>query len=491
MKDNIMTNKGLSVSSVVSVDVVMAPKAAAERDFGIALILGASDTIDADERLRLYDDVDTVASDFGTESPEYRMAVAYFSAEPSAAQCYIGRWVKTATGGLLKGRILGTAEQNVAEFQAISDGGFSVTVDGVEKSVASVNLASVTNLNGVASAVSTALGATASCVFDGSRFVIRSKTTGSESTVTGVTKTALSTLMGLDADTVSITGTGAESLLDAVTTLADMSSDWYGLLVAEEADDDAIVETADFINATSTSRIAGFTVSKTTVLDAQVENDLASRLKAKGNNRAFVQYSSGSLAAAAAAFGRAFAVNFDGQNTTITLKFKQEPGVEPEVLTATQANVLKNKNCNVFAQYSNDTAILQEGVMSGGWYFDERHGLDWLQNDVQTAVWNLLYTSTSKIPQTDAGIARIVTTIESRLEQAVTNGLVAPGVWNGDSFGALETGDTLTKGYYVYAPPVATQSQADREARQSTVIQVAVKLAGAVHATDIIINVNR
>ena len=30
-----MANKGLPVSSVVSVDVVMAPKAAAERDFGI------------------------------------------------------------------------------------------------------------------------------------------------------------------------------------------------------------------------------------------------------------------------------------------------------------------------------------------------------------------------------------------------------------------------------------------------------------------------
>ena len=110
---------------------------------------------------------------------------------------------------------------------------------------------------------------------------------------------------------------------------------------------------------------------------------------------------------------------------------------------------------------------------------------------MQTAVWNLLYTSTSKIPQTDAGIARIVTTIESRLEQAVTNGLFAPGVWNGDSFGALQSGDTLTKGYYVYAPAVATQSQADREARNSTVIQVAIMLVGAVHATDIIINVNR
>ena len=63
-----MANKGLPVSSVVSVDVVMAPKAAAERDFGIALILGASNTIDAYERLRLYYDIDTVASDFGTEA---------------------------------------------------------------------------------------------------------------------------------------------------------------------------------------------------------------------------------------------------------------------------------------------------------------------------------------------------------------------------------------------------------------------------------------
>ena len=230
-----MANKGLPVSSVVSVDVVMAPKAAAERDFGISLILGASNTIDAYERLRLYYDIDTVASDFGTEAPEYKMAVAYFSAEPSAAQCYIGRWVKTATSGLLKGRILGTAEQNIAAFKAINEGSFKVTVDGVEKSVMAINLSSVPNLNGVATAINSALDTAASCVWDGTRFVIRSKTTGTESTVTGVTKTALSSLMGLDADTVAVGGMVAESLLNAVSELADMSSDWYGLLVAEEA----------------------------------------------------------------------------------------------------------------------------------------------------------------------------------------------------------------------------------------------------------------
>jgi len=43
----------------------------------------------------------------------------------------------------------------------------------------------------------------------------------------------------------------------------------------------------------------------------------------------------------------------------------------------------------------------------------------------------------------------------------------------------------------VYAAPVESQSQADREARKAPVIQIAVKLAGAVHFVDVIVNVNR
>lgn len=77
------------------------------------------------------------------------------------------------------------------------------------------------------------------------------------------------------------------------------------------------------------------------------------------------------------------------------------------------------------------------------------------------------------------------------MDQAVVNGLVAPGVWNGGDIGELMAGDTLTKGYYVYAPAVASQAQADREARRAPVIQVACKLAGAVHYADVEINVVR
>lgn len=482
---------GLPVSSVVNVSVLLAPTAAGSRNFGSLLVLGDSDVIDTSERMRLYESLDDIATNFGTTAEEYKAALAYYSAEPKPRVCYVGRWAKTATHGRLKGAILGTAEQAIALFQAITAGAFAVTIDGVVVNVTAVNLSAETNLNGVASAITTKLGAAGTCLWDGSRFVINSATTGTGSTVGGMTSTPLSQVMNLDTGTTAVAGIAAETLVDAVALLADMSTDWYGLVVSASATDQELIDAAAFIGAAGDSRVMAITTQDTSALDAEDTSDIASALKGTGNNRAFVQYSSSNKHAAAAALGRAFTVNFNGQNTVITLKFKQEPAVTPEVLTSSQAATLKSKRCNVFAQYSNDTAILQEGVMSGGWFFDERHGLDWLQNDVQTAIWNRLYTSTTKVAQTDAGVGRLTTTMEDRLDQAVTNGLLAPGQWNGDDLGALKTGDTLTKGYYVYAPPVADQSQADREARKAPVLQAATKLAGAVHFVDVIITANR
>lgn len=76
-------------------------------------------------------------------------------------------------------------------------------------------------------------------------------------------------------------------------------------------------------------------------------------------------------------------------------------------------------------------------------------------------------------------------------DQAVQNGLIAPGVWNGGDLGQLSSGDTLPKGYYVYAQPLDEQAQSEREARKAPVIQAAIKLAGAVHYADVQINVVR
>lgn len=284
----------------------------------------------------------------------------------------------------------------------------------------------------------------------------------------------------------------AESLLEAVNATLQYTH-WYGLGIADSdvLTDDNVVSVAAAIEAANVSRIFAVTTHDANTLVASSTDDLASTLKKAGYSRTFVQYASDNQYAALSAFGRAFTVNFTGSNTTITLKFKQQPGIGYETLTSNQAAALEAKNANVYAYYANDTAILQQGVMTNGDFFDERHGLDWLQNYVQTNLFNLLYTSTTKIPQTDAGVTRLLANVEQSMDQSVTNGLVAAGVWNGGAIGELDSGDTLTKGYYVYAQPLSEQAQSDREARKAPLIQVACKLAGAVHYADVQINVVR
>ncbi|MFM4124935.1 DUF3383 family protein [Klebsiella quasipneumoniae subsp. similipneumoniae] len=283
-----------------------------------------------------------------------------------------------------------------------------------------------------------------------------------------------------------------ETLLQAVNASLQYTN-WYGLAIADSADlvEADVISVAAAIEASSLSRILAVTTADVNVLVAGNTDNIGYKLKAAGYARTFWQYSSSSKYAAISAFGRAFTVNFTGSNTTITLKFKTEPGITYETLTTAQAAAIDAINGNVYVYYANDTAIIQQGVMANGDFFDERHGLDWLQNYVQTNLYNLLYTSTTKIPQTDAGVTRLMTNVEASLDQAVNNGLIAPGVWNGGPIGQIESGDTLTKGYYVYADAVANQAQSDREARKSPVIQAAIKMAGAIHYGDVQINVVR
>ena len=489
---------GLAVSDVVNVTTTISPVATPTRNFGAALHIGVLDVIDTTERIRSYSSITDVGSDFGATDPEYMAALLHFSQSPQPSLLYIGRWAQTATKGRVNGGVLTASEQLLANWTAITNGSFTISIDGTVKNVSGLNFAAALNLPGVAAIIDTALSG-GSVEWDGNsgRFIVRSDTTGTSSTVgyagTLGSGTDISALLKLTSGLASapVAGIAAESLTSAIQAFADKSGDWYSALVLPAVTTSVALAAAAVIEAFGKKRIIGFTAQSTTVIDSTHTDDLASVLKAAGYSRSYVQYSALSPYAVASFFGRAATIDFTGSNTAITLKFKTEPGVTAETLTETQASTLKAKNCNVFVNYDNSTAIIQEGVMASGVFFDERQGLDWLENAVQTAVWNLLYTSTTKVPQTDAGTTRIIAVIEKVLVQAVGNGLVAPGVWNADGFGALKSGDTLAKGFYVYAPSVASQSQSDREARKSVPIQIAVKLAGAVHFSNVAISVNR
>ena len=128
--------------------------------------------------------------------------------------------------------------------------------------------------------------------------------------------------------------------------------------------------------------------------------------------------------------------------------------------------------------------------MANGQFFDEIINLDMLANNIQLSVMDLLYGN-PKIPDTDPGVTQIIHTINVACENAISLGFLAPGTWTGLPILNLKTGDMLPRGYMVQAPAVSTQSIADRSARKSPPIYVAIKEAGAIHSVLIGVYVDR
>lgn len=487
--------QGLPVSRLINVGVNLSPSGAQFQSFGTVLIVGDSDIIDVVERIRPYSSLSGVAADFGTTAPEYLAASLFFSQNPQPNQLLLGRWAQAATNGRLK---CGPADTVIADWTAITAGGFKITVDGAGSptAVTGLNFSGVTNMNGVASIISAALtGAT--CTWDGAKFVFKSSSTGTSSAIAYLTSPAsgtdITTKLGGTAATGAtlVPGIAAETALQALTILDGMATAWYmvGFASTHLVDADRLA-VAGYIEGSGNAHLYALTTSSAAVLDPASTTDIAYLLKAAGYNRTFTQYSWTTPYAKSSALGRAATVDFSQSNSAITLMFKQEPGVVAESLAPAQIAALEGKNCNVFVSYNNGTAILEPGVMASGVFFDEMQGIDWLRNQIQTNVYNLMETSPTKLPQTDAGMHLIANAIEAALAQGVTNGVLAPGTWNEPGFGQIKQGDFLPKGYYVYAPPITSQAQSDRAARKSVPFQVAAKLAGAVHSVAIAVNVN-
>src|SRR6185369_1621817 len=379
---------GLSVNDIVQVDVQMTPLASPLRNFGSALILGDSDVIDVFTRYRLYTSLTAIGTDFGVTAPEYKAAQLFFGQSPSPAQCYVGAWAANNTSGRLIGAALTATQQLMSNFTAILNGGVNFTVDGVARNLSGLNFSLQTNLNGVASVIQSAFSGSATVVWNAAygRFEVRSSTNGTSSAVSFATAGSgvdISSLLRLTSTQggYTVAGVLAESISSAVNTFVGLTNAWYGLALgaATPVSNNDIISVAGIIEATgsSGSRIFGVTTQEPAALLANSTTDLAALLNAGNFSRTFCQYSSSSPYVAASVLGRAFSVNFQASNSTITLKFKQEPIVAAEILTETQYAALAGKNCNAFTVFNNNTSILQEGKMANGFFFDEVHGADW------------------------------------------------------------------------------------------------------------------
>lgn len=486
------------VSKVVNVSVLTSPTFPARRGFGLLNIIGVSPRLPLGDRFRSYTSLDDVGEDFEVTDEEYKAALVFFSQSPRPTELAISRRFSAAAPGELIG---GTDYENdLAQFTAISDGGFDVSIDGALAKIKSLDFSAATNFNQVASIIQTGVqvaAPSATVVFDGSRFILRSGTTGATSTVGYIVPptdvsvpTDISGMLGLNSASGGkiSTGIALETVTASLDAIQDINQQWYGFTFTAELDEAGAKEAAAWAEAQV--KVFGYTTSASNVLDLTSTADIGYFFKSNLYSRSFVIYDDNDSYMVVSAMARAFTVNFNEQNSTITLKFKVLPGTTPATITESQRKALVAKNVNYYTVFG-DSAMLAEGVMSSGQFFDERHGLDWLQNAIETNVFGYLYTRTTKVPQTDKGVAALVQQVELAMREAVNNGLLAPGVWRGMDLGEVRSGDYLPRGFYVYAQAVADQNQSDREARRSPPIQALAKGAGAIHFADITVTFER
>ena len=494
---------GLPIGGLINITLNLAAQPLPVQNFSAMLILGPSTVIDVVQRYREYSSFTEVANDFPSNTPEYAAAQAWFDQNPTPQLLYIGRWIETASAGQLIGGAVSSANQVISTWAAISNGSFTVKINGTSENITGLNFSAppVTSMNGVATVIGAALNASVSgttCVWNAvyNRFVITSPTTGIGSSISFVspegTGIDISAMMGGTAilGAYEANGMAAETALACVSYFdINYPTLWFGLyLCGGLATDYEAIQ--GYIEATSGRHFQGIPTQDPNCLNPNDTTNIAYLLQQLKYNFCIVQYSSTSLYAVVSLLARILTTNWSGSATAIDIMYKQEPGIVAEYLTTPQSAALQGFNCNVYVNYNigGSTPIIQWGNVPSGNYIDAVIGAAVLAATIQTNLFNINYTTPTKIAQTDSGQGQLESGIIAACKEFVTNGYLAPGVWTGQTFGAIQNGQFLPLGWAIYQPPVSSQSPATRGARMSVPFQIAATTAGATNQASVAIN---
>ena len=281
-------------------------------------------------------------------------------------------------------------------------------------------------------------------------------------------------------------GHASETIEDAMDAISGLDDGWYFVTV-----DSSITTGADLLSLArwvqTKAHMLALDVVDEGVLTPNESTSLAAQLSALEQQRTFLVWSRTRDNKALSLAGRLSSVNFDGEDTLITPKFKSLPSTVSDIVTAAQKKELDRKWVGYYTRFGPD-AIFAEGWTQAGDWIDVRYWLDWITKAMQTEVYTLLRQHPTRVPQTAEGLASIEAAIERVCEAGRRNGGIAPGrvsetvannirlASNNPAFDGF-----LPTGYLVVIGSIADQLQIHRDARRSPTIRVWLKGSGAMH----------
>lgn len=386
----------------------------------------------------------------------------------------------------------------ITALKLISNGDLTIGIDGTDVLLKGMNF---TNIATVADVVEILKNKNADCDFevvDTNKIKITSRRYGTASAIalkatTGGTGTDLygsSYFDGANATTTAGTDATGTTLADAVTD-AEQQAFFGGVLTTQFCENSLVLANASAIQAKDHIYYEAMqSLENIAVLGANIKAASDSKTRS-------LAYSYGGAEASKVAIATyatiASSTNFNGTDTCLTMNLKSLTGVLPDLnLDQSYVNSAKQNGVDIFGSMEGLGVVLSN---NNNGYTDDVTGRLWLKKDLEVTGFNYLRKTNTKIPQTEAGMTGLKNAYETSLQQGVTNGFIGTGVGWGDDvaipFGNPEDfrRNILEKGYYIYSIPVSQQSSAEREERKAPLIQIAVKAAGAIHSSNVIVNI--
>lgn len=454
-------------------------------------------------RIRFYSTLAALETDFGTNSEPYRAGYAFFSQTPRANSMAVGQVWLTAQPGLLVSAPLSAAE--ITALAAITTGAMDITYNpgtgAVTESLTGMDFTGVTTIEGVAAVIDAVTDANLACTV---------KTLAGGSKVLAITTTA--TGDGVTISYAATPGAGADISALANLTLAtgaqamngytptDIASELTNVANAANANGrniygwcleaglrDAAVQTTAAEWALGRTAIMPLVTNDASALDPAYITDIGSVLKAASNRRAVAIYHDNPARYPdVSILAYMLSVNYQLQNSTVTAKFKDLPGIETVTLTETQWVALQAKGYNTFTLVGNSARTYRDGTTEDStYYMDTTINLDNFIEDLSVNVYNV-FLRNGKIPYTRAGQLLLVDACKDTGAQYTYNG----------TFADREQTDTTQKSGVVTVPavqviptPISSASVADRAARIAPPIQIIGQEAGAIHSVSISVEV--
>ena len=471
------------LSDVVTVSITRQTLFPTLFGFGTITIVGTTDVIDHGERVRFYSNITEVTADFASIDEEHIAASAGFAQNPAPTRIGIGRALTASAAGFMRGGAAGTP----ATFAAVSDGTFTISIDGDPQDITAVDFTGDVTLAVVAATLQVALRAIGTggytlCVVSENptgRLQIDSGTTGATSTVSALTPEGTGTdlsgagfINALSSVAVIVNGHTFVDLTGELDAIEARNDDWYGLALTRDLKTVANYEAAASWAESRKKILAAFDDSLI-ALDPLSVLDLPFLLKAAGYQRTFCHWSADSTQyPEVSALARLATVDYATPGVAITLKFKQLPGITAVSISTSERNALIGKNAQIYVNRGNVT-MLEEGVQSGGEFTDIIHGADWIEDTMAIGVFGELYTAVNKVAMTDSGVARLQSKVKEVLDQAVAAELIAED---------FDDNDQLQPAYTISTVAILAHPQAQRALRVGPPITFDGRWAGAIHS---------